>query len=66
MVKVLEAVTSRASAASLWERALSLGAVASSSAAHYFKVLFDATGVFLVKFQLMQNALPEECKIQGF
>lgn len=66
MLELLEAVTSRASAASLWERLLSLGAVASSSAARYFQVLFHATDVFLVKFKLVQNALLEECKIQGF
>lgn len=62
---MLEAVTSRASAASCQERLLSLGAVASSSAACYFQVVFDATNVFLVKFKLLQNALPEKCRDFG-
>lgn len=55
---MLEAVSSGASAASLCERLLSLGAVATNSAAHYF--LFDATDLFLVKFKLVQNAPLEE------
>lgn len=40
--------------------------MASSSATHYTRVLLNATHVFLVKFNLVQNILLEDCKIQGF